>query len=228
MENTEVQKEEIVKSVKRVKKLPDSDVNVADVAQKVAENWLNKSLKLEWITAVEFKKIVDDFTNNLQSRKNEGLTRPQITQRLKELDKAIDYDIVYVKNYLTEEVGRGNESPYYAQLGIEKVGSMYKLPSDRKNKVSSLNILLKGIKDRGYADRQYGVAYWQPLIAEYNTLLTEAGNKDGVVSNKVNEKNKSKEKVLKVLNALIYLIRANYPDSYASELRFWGFQKEKY
>lgn len=228
MENTETQVEESVKTIKKVKKLPDSDINVADVAQKVAENWLTKSLKLEWITATDFKKMADDFANNLQSRKAEGLTRPQITQRLKELDSAINKNIAYVKNYLSEDVGKGNETPYYAQLGIEKEASTYRLPADRNNRISALNILLKGIKDRGYDSRQYGTAYWQPIAVEYNTLLAEANSKDSAVSSKVNIKNKNKEQVLKVLNALIHLIQANYPDSYASELRVWGFQKEKY
>jgi hypothetical protein len=32
----------------------------------------------------------------------------------------------------------------------------------------------------------------------------------------------------KVLNSLVLLIHCNYPDTYKSVLREWGFQKEKY
>jgi hypothetical protein len=34
--------------------------------------------------------------------------------------------------------------------------------------------------------------------------------------------------VRKTLNALVLLIKANYPDTSAAELRQWGFKKEKY
>jgi hypothetical protein len=32
----------------------------------------------------------------------------------------------------------------------------------------------------------------------------------------------------KILNSLVLLIHCNYPDTYKSVLREWGFQKEKY
>ena len=32
----------------------------------------------------------------------------------------------------------------------------------------------------------------------------------------------------KVLNSLVLLIHCNYPDTYKSVVREWGFQKEKY
>ena len=32
----------------------------------------------------------------------------------------------------------------------------------------------------------------------------------------------------KVLNALVWVLKGNFPDTYKEELRSWGFQKEKY
>jgi hypothetical protein len=228
METTENQTSETPKVSKKTKKLPESDISLADVAQKVAEAWGKSSLILQWISVKDFQKMAEDFATHLRDRKVEGLTRPQLTQKLKELDKQIDKNLVYVKNYLLEEVGKGNETSYYAQLGIEKVSTAYKLPSDRNNRLSALNILLKGIQDRGYGDRQYGTAFWQPIVTEYSDLMKQANSTDSAVTSKVNTKNQSKEQVLKVLNALIFLIRANFPDNYTAELRVWGFQKEKY
>lgn len=216
------------KTPKKTKKLPDSDLSIAEVAQKVAEHWLTSNFKLQWVKSDDFKKTADDFSKHVQNRKEESMHRPQISKRLKELDTTIDQNIIYIKNYITEEVGKGNETAYYAQFGIERVGSGYKLPLERSKRLSALNLLLKGIEARGYKDKTYGTVFWTNIVTEYTDLASQAGKKDSAVSSKVNTKNQTKEQVLKVLNALIFLIRANHPDDYASELRVWGFQKEKY
>jgi hypothetical protein len=59
-------------------------------------------------------------------------------------------------------------------------------------------------------------------------MLEDAIIADGQVSTKVGSKNLLKEELEMVLNSLIHLIKANYPDSYEAELRNWGFQKNKY
>lgn len=228
MDNSNNNTQEIPKPSRKARKIPQSDINLSDVAQKVAQAWLNKPLALEWMKPEDFKTLADAFSVQLQSRLDEGNNRPQITAKLKGLDKKIDKHISYVKNYLSEEVGKGNEAAYYAQLGIERVSSAFKLPYDRNERMIALQTLLKGITERGYQDRPYGTAFWQPIAEEYGKLLTDADNKVSAISGKVSSKNQSKEQIIKVLNALIYLIRAHYPDTYASELRVWGFQKEKY
>lgn len=228
MDQTNNPTQETPKTNKRVRKLPESDVNLADVAQKVAQNWQNKTLGLQWMSAADFKSLVDDFSAQLQNRLQEGTLRPQITIRLKELDKQINSHVSYLKNYIIEEVGKSNASAYYAQLGIERIGNSYRLPSDRNNRLNALQILLQGIAQRGYGERTYGTAFWQAITDEYAALLAQADEMDSMVSDKVNIKNQTKEQVKKVLNALIYLIRANYPDSYKAEMRIWGFHKEKY
>jgi hypothetical protein len=48
------------------------------------------------------------------------------------------------------------------------------------------------------------------------------------VASKVGDKNILKKELKKALNAIVNIIKANYPDNYKEELRNWGFQKEKY
>ena len=48
------------------------------------------------------------------------------------------------------------------------------------------------------------------------------------VSSGVASKNVLKKQVRKVLTALRYALRANYPDTYEAEYRVWGLQKEDY
>ena len=42
------------------------------------------------------------------------------------------------------------------------------------------------------------------------------------------ERKSTRIEIRKTLNALIYLVKANYPDSYHTELKQWGFQKDRY
>ncbi len=42
------------------------------------------------------------------------------------------------------------------------------------------------------------------------------------------ERRSTRIEIKKTLNALIYLVKANYPDNYHTELKQWGFQKDRY
>ena len=61
-------------------------------------------------------------------------------------------------------------------------------------------------------------------IQHYGTIYCFAY----MMSRQVSAKNQSKVQVRKTLNALVWLIKANHPDTAPAELRKWGFQKEKY
>ena len=40
--------------------------------------------------------------------------------------------------------------------------------------------------------------------------------------------NRTRQKIKRTFNALVNLLKANYPDEYHTELKQWGFSKEKY
>jgi hypothetical protein len=92
----------------------------------------------------------------------------------------------------------------------------------------ALQTLLHGIATRKYGNKTYGASFWKPLVNEYSEKIEAASQKDTSIRGLVSEKNKSKEQIRKVLNAVMHLLKANYPDTYATELRKWGFQQEKY
>ena len=88
--------------------------------------------------------------------------------------------------------------------------------------------MISGIAAHGFATAKYGTAYWQPILDEYSTLMEQASKVDGTVSNKVSAKNELRKTIFKTHNALINVLKGNYPDTYKSVIREWGFQKEKY
>ncbi|MBC8110749.1 MAG: hypothetical protein H7Y04_06795 [Verrucomicrobia bacterium] len=58
------------------------------------------------------------------------------------------------------------------------------------------------------------------LVIDYARLLDDGASKK--------EKNQVRQQLRKILNALILLLKANYPDTYHYQLKEWGFSKERY
>lgn len=91
-----------------------------------------------------------------------------------------------------------------------------------------MKLTLEAITAQGFKDKKYGLAYWQDISTRYEAALTLSVDTDGNVAGLVSTKNEARKQIEKTLNALIHIIKGNYPDTYAAVLREWGFQKEKY
>ena len=121
------------------------------------------------------------------------------------------------------------EAPvYYAQFGITKVGNDYRLPNDNDKRRLALSQMLSGINSNSMNDKTYGQAYWTKIKDDFAQIFVKSRDTDTESKVHVNSKTAQRTIIRKTINALIFLIRANYPDTYKDELRKWGFQKEKY
>ena len=208
--------------------VPAADADFANVVKDVAAKWLTTpAITLLWTTAAEFSTKATDFNTELSKRKSIGGSRPQITARLKQLDATIDASLTYVKGYLLE-LFKETATSYYPSFGIEHKTNKYVFPTDRNKRSDSLELMIEGIHANGLDAKEFGTAFWTDIKTEYDDLLGKATTTDGKVSTKVSSKNELKKALKKALNSLILVIKGNYPDTYKSELRNWGLQKEKY
>jgi len=213
----------------KVSIIPQSDVDLKDVSKQVCTTWGdNPLLTMLWLTQPDFETLVDEFGNVYTIRKSTGGTRPEVTRKLLQLDKTMNTDIENIKRYLVEKYTKTEAPSYYPAFGIVKTGKLFKLPTDRDERKAALDLLLPAITLHGFDSKPYGLAYWTDVKTRYDALMAQASSIDSAVSSKVGDKNVLKSKIKKALNALIHLIKANYPDTYKAELRSWGFQKEKY
>lgn len=183
---------------------------------------------MRWLTPEQFTITTTSFASTLTSRNQTGSTRPQITKALKIVDQKIDGALSYVKGYITDKYKKETAKSYYAAFGMVHKNDNYSIPSDQNGRLEALGLLLEALAAHGFSAKEYGIAFWTPVRDEYKTLLQSATTTDGTISNKVGDKNSLKKEVKKGLNAIILAIQANYPDTYKTELRTWGFQKEKY
>lgn len=228
MKNETIVQNENVKP-KKIAIVPAADIDLGDVAVKVSEKWLTSPwLTLLWMNAPNFAEKATAYETTVESRREMGSNRPQVTKALKLLDKEIDDSLAYVKNYIIEKYKKEAAKSYYPSFGMVPKGKGYILPRDQNSRSKALKMMVQASVKNGFESKEYGTAYWKAIKEKYDGLLKIASSTDGSVSLKVGDKNILKKEVKKVLNALIGVIKSNYPDTHSEELRSWGFQKEKY
>ena len=89
-------------------------------------------------------------------------------------------------------------------------------------------MLLPAVAKAPFAAREFGTAYWQARFDEYKTLLGKTDGLTGKVSKSVSQKDTAKLELRRVLQAVVYALKANFPDTFEAELWSWGFRKESY
>lgn len=219
---------ELVKNVKHASNIPSKDADVDTLGKAVAAKWkLTPGITLLWITPAEHEVNVTNFADTLSERKSTGGGRKEITQKLADMDTDMDGGITSIKNYLVYKYKKNNAQSYYPQFGIERVGKNFVLPRDRNKRLATFPLIIAATATHGYTDEKYNAAYWLAAKANYTALMEQASKVDGTVSTKVGTKNELRKIIVKTHNALIKLLQANYPDTYKSVMREWGFQKEK-
>jgi hypothetical protein len=220
---------DLTKSVKRTGNIPTKDTDQAGLGLTVAAAWeINPGITLLWTTQSEFKQKVSDFNTTLNERMSTGGGYSEVSNKLKLLDKKIDANMDYLKGLLKTKYGKESQVSYYPQFGIEKVGQAYRYPVDRNKRNKALGLTLEAIVTHGFGADKYGTAFWQPIKTEYDALLKSATEIDGTVSGKVGAKNELKAYLVETQNSLIHVLKGNYPKTWKTVIREWGFQKEKY
>jgi hypothetical protein len=213
--------------------IPKNDGALAEVGRLVKESWSQEAwFLLRWKTQVDFAQLVTTFTSNITEKRAATANRTPQTQRLQELDDEMDQALRILKSYVLEEA-KYNKAAAEAQLPgfglIRPKSGGYWLIDDRDQRLKALQeLLLPAVTAAPFAGREFGKNFWQVRIAEYAELLRQADGLSGTVTKSVSKKDEAKKELRKVLQAIIYALRANFPDTYEAELRAWGFRKVSY
>lgn len=228
-EVTQINKEEKKAKPNKTGVVPNTEIDLGKIASEVSRKWrTSKWLTLQWKKESDFANEVVQYNTVLSSRLKDGSSRPQITIQLEQLNSKIDDSLVYVKNYITEKYKKTASKSYYAAFGFIHKNNAYSFPADQNSRLESLKRMIEGIEEHGFENKEYGLAFWKDCFSDFEKTVQKAMDKDGAVSVKVGDKKILKKEVKKALNAIVLVIKANYPDTYKEELRSWGFQKEKY
>jgi hypothetical protein len=214
--------------------IPKNDAALAEVGRLLAATWgLETWFVLRWKTQADFAKLVTDFTTSLTEKRGAAAARTPQSQRLQELDDEMDEGLRILKKYINEDSDYSKAKtdarlPGFGLVATTK-GSGLRLSRDRDKRLTALReMLLPAVAAAPFAGRDYGTTFWQTRFDEYKTLLGKTDGLAGKVSKSVSQKDTAKLELRKVLQAMIYALKANFPDTFEAELRAWGFRKESY
>lgn len=209
--------------------LPQSDVDFMDVAKTIARSWAaNPGITLVWKKAMDFNNDVISYAAALSSRQGGGSKRPSLTQTLQQLDKKIDEAVTEVKLYIGKKFKKANAAAQFARYGIVRENRSFIISRDRNNRNSAFKLMLEAIMADGFEREEYGTAFWTAMQTHYAAALQQASDTSGDISGKVATKNQQKQALKKVMSALQFVLRGNYPDTHAEVYRLWGWRKESY
>jgi len=208
--------------------IPKQIDDVISTAKRVASKWRGSSFTLIWKDAQTFESEVKELTHYHESILNTKGKRRALSNTFTKLDKEINTSVTHVKEYLREEYGRTRARSHYQSIGIEKKKNRYYFPADRDKRLAALRLLVAGIQRHGFQNRKYGDAYWQQILIDYEDLFNTSSSYDSDNALWVSKKNQLLDEVRLVLKSIYKILEANYPKSYKSVVRSWGFHKEKY
>lgn len=229
MKNTSNSIENSEKKSRKTNIVPDKQAIVLAVAESVAKKWMTTNeVKLQWMKADDFHNLVQAFKISLEQRIHAGNSRQSKTKLFQNLDNKLNEVVEELKIAILGKFGKTDGKFYYSEFGIVKKNRAYKLPKERGKRQQSLYLLMKGLEKYQLQVAKYSLDDFSSMQTEYNTLMAETQDIDSTIAAEIGNKNELMKKVEKVLNALIWVIKGNYPDTYHSILRAWGFQKEKY
>jgi hypothetical protein len=217
------------KPARRAHLIPAKQLDMLNLAEAVLEKWTNTPfITLQWVTVEEYKKLVMQFKTSLEQRLQVGSGRQTKTMLLRALDADLHKAVEELKICILGKFGRERGRSYFSEFGIIKTNRVFRLPIDRNQKVQALDMLVKGLEKYAIEPVDYPVVFFKKTRDEYDKLMQEAYTIDSAVASEVGVKNEAIKHIEKVLASLVFVIRGNYPDTYKSELRGWGFQKEKH
>lgn len=229
METENILPESSEKKPRKTATLPEKQAVMLTVAEIAVKKWITTpEIKLLWIKSENFNTLVQQFKTSLGQRIEASNSRQPKTKSLQNLDIKINEAVEELKIAILGKFGKKDGKSYYSEFGIIRDKQAYKFPKERSQRQQSLEILIKGLEKYQLNVTNYSLEAFKDMQTQYNALMEETQDIDSTVSTEVGNKNELMKKVEKVLNSLIWIIKGNYPDTYASELRAWGFQKEKY
>jgi hypothetical protein len=218
-----------VKRIARVSNMPRREADLITVASSAVVAWRKKeTLTLDWTTVDTFDTVVDAFRDSYRAGSSGKGARRSITRDFVVVNAEINNALHYVKGYIVEKFGKERAVANYAQFGIVKLRRAYMMPTDGDRRQESLEMMLAALQQHGMTTQKYGYDYWNDLYIRFGQAKVEAAAIDSAISLEVANKSEQMSYIRETLNALIYLIKANFPRTWKEELRRWGFQKEKY
>lgn len=214
--------------VSKVKKLiPSNDSDLIGLAKRVLEEWKNHpELVLLWTDVNKFEEKINDFEKAAKGKHTKISNRSPLVKSLRDLDKEIDKNLIYVKQYISIKFGRENAYTYYPEFGIEKdLKNRYMLALDREERVIALEKLIDAMTKYQMNYENYGLDYWKDVYQRYISHKNQVSKLTQNSSMDIKDLRRLRSEINEILRALSQLIKIQYPNDYKDYLNKFGFIK---
>jgi len=222
--------EKIVEQVSKTSKsnIPANDTDILAVLECLLPKWNEVLMPIVWMQKSRMQQLYVDYRYLSFNRRSTGASRGSLTEQLNNIDDEIDEAIEFVKNRVAERMkSKSSAVASYKELGIIK-GRKYTLPEGREDRLAALEMLVKALAEYNFQDTEYGIEYWNDVRSRYDALLKQTRINDGTVSLNVGTLNEMRAEIKKFNGCFISIVKGNYPETWKAQLRYFGFQKEKY
>ena len=219
---------EVVKKTTRKTTIPKAQQDLASVALTVADHYSSFGVELSWLSKAQFAQMASDFSTGVKTSLRERAHRQPLSREISDLMKEMNQNLHYVKDAISLKFGRANKTAHYADFGLVHYKKSWRLAVDYTERVNGLESMIDSFNLHGIGNFDHGTLYWQDLYTRFKAAVELAVDTDSTRTVTVGNKNEIQEELRTALNSLIHLIKAEYPKTYKTHLREWGFQKEKY
>lgn len=210
--------------------LPAKDADLDTLATAVAAKWKTMpQLTLLWTTQPIFEALASNYSTTLSARIKAGGNRPSKTVTLKTVNATINNAVKIVRGYIVKKYETEAAAiPQYARYGITKPNGSYIMSKDNDDRKKVLQLMKAAIVEDGFSNEKYGTAFWDATIADFEAAISGTATVAKTITTEVSTKNALRADIETHLEAIIHLVKANYPKTWESELRTWGFLKGNY
>ncbi len=143
------------------------------------------------------------------------------------LNEKIDKHIRYPKLRMELQVGKLLVKDHFPSLGLEHKNKSFRIPPKSGARIIALTTLIATINKYEWTDMFCTAQFWQEMLDEYISLTTETTGGAQEESSFTADKGIVIERIRKVLRSIATILTGQYPDTYESVLRSWGFLREK-
>lgn len=207
--------------------LPGDELQRALVLQKAGAQLRADDEKLRWITNDEIEQLAADNLAAITAKRQVAAQRPNLTVTLENADAACDALVPELRLLLKKKFKKEYDR-YYPEFGFVPSGKNWILPIDRDQRLANIRDLLRPAltKYQLAADADAGDARWAAIQTALEGGLTSADTRKRDHTGHVLLTGEQGERVIKVLRAIIHLVKAQWPDDWEKMLRVYGFLRE--
>lgn len=213
---------------KYISYVPTKNVKLLSLGEMVSTMLLTDDLGNTNLQQAPFVVLLTEFRKSILELQEIKASIELNTKAIKEIDVRCLTRLRTIKSYLDETFG-DQKIDYYTTFGIiPDNNSGYIFPTNRNERLLSIERLIPALTKYNYTDRLYGPAYWQKILDDYNLFMKEAISLTGKKSTATAKKNELKTQVRAFLTSVKKAIEIKYPLTSKTVLREWGYQRETY